>query len=414
MDLAEIQSLGPEARKKELVSQLTLLIGDTVHAISGPHARDLAIALSNQQQLRWSQLLSFIDNVYDPNNTLNSVLTHLRDAIQPNVGAGIKQNGNDWVVSSSFPILQTEPADSTLELAARHPLLSAAIITSKCERALASVAAKSVIDLRLALAGGDAARLAAPATTDSALEDTLEKYRITFDAFQRALNEAVQAQHISENRSAERLRSIEESAKKSATAASESMNSLQKELDDWRQNSQATIDGLRKEVAEYMKIESSISLWRKKANWHTASYILLSAIFVLSLVGISALVIAPISMGYELKYVTEVVRISATQQYLSIALVLIPTLALGWVLRFIARLAMQNMALAHDARQRHTQVTTYLRLLSDPNKPISEKERILALAALFRPIAGSGPDDVNPPTIAELLKEAQDRIQNPK
>jgi hypothetical protein len=95
---------------------------------------------------------------------------------------------------------------------------------------------------------------------------------------------------------------------------------------------------------------------------------------------------------------------------LAIALIAIPTLAIAWLLRFIARLAVQNLALAQDAEQRHAQVSTYLRLLGDPSKPISEKERILALAALFRPLAGQGLDDVSPPTVFDLLKEAQEQI----
>jgi hypothetical protein len=68
------------------------------------------------------------------------------------------------------------------------------------------------------------------------------------------------------------------------------------------------------------------------------------------------------------------------------------------------------VSLAHDARQRHAIIRTYLRLLGDPKKPINEKERILALAALFRPLPGQGLDDVNPPTIADLLKEAQEQL----
>jgi hypothetical protein len=39
----------------------------------------------------------------------------------------------------------------------------------------------------------------------------------------------------------------------------------------------------------------------------------------------------------------------------------------------------------------------------------ADKERILALAALFRPLPGQGLDDVNPPTVADL-EEAQERL----
>jgi hypothetical protein len=100
---------------------------------------------------------------------------------------------------------------------------------------------------------------------------------------------------------------------------------------------------------------------------------------------------------------------SGDQEYLGLGLLIIPALAVAWLLRFIARLAIQNLALAEDAQQRHAQMTTYLRLLGDTRSPIDKNERILALSALFRPLPGQGPDDVNPPTVADLLKEAGEK-----
>ena len=100
------------------------------------------------------------------------------------------------------------------------------------------------------------------------------------------------------------------------------------------------------------------------------------------------------------------VEFSGNKQYFGIGLLLIPTLALAWVIRIIIKVTLQSLSLAQDARQRHTQILTYLRMLGDSTHPISDKERILALSAIFRPLASQGTDDVNPPTVAELLREA--------
>jgi hypothetical protein len=107
-------------------------------------------------------------------------------------------------------------------------------------------------------------------------------------------------------------------------------------------------------------------------------------------------------------------KFSGPEQYFGIALLLIPTLAVAWIIRVVVKVTLQNLSLAQDARQRHTQILTYLRMLGDANHPISDKERILALSAIFRPLSGQGMDDVNPPTVADLLREALDGSTKPK
>lgn len=91
--------------------------------------------------------------------------------------------------------------------------------------------------------------------------------------------------------------------------------------------------------------------------------------------------------------------------YVGLLLVLIPMLGAAWLLRLISRFLNNNQVLADDARHRQVMTQTYLALVADPNSQVTEKDRLIMLNAIFRPLPGAQTDEVAPPTVLDLLKK---------
>lgn len=88
-----------------------------------------------------------------------------------------------------------------------------------------------------------------------------------------------------------------------------------------------------------------------------------------------------------------------------LALLFVPIIGIAWVLRIIGRLVTNSLTLKEDADHRRAMLETYFNLLSDPNANFKDKERILVLNAIFRPLPGHQSEDVSPPTLADLAKD---------
>jgi hypothetical protein len=405
---------GPEEQKKALVRWLGGFLGDNIETFTGPNARDLAVALATQQIERWRRLLAFTDhpNIRADGGTM-SQLAHAKAELFDIAEATTALEPDKATVKSNMPLLTSEPLDSQMDLLARYPTLAMAFILKRSERALKSSGNAAIVQLLAAYNAAEACvierTLASGDEVAKLVEARLEPYNLRATSAEKKVQRAVENLEKAAQDSIDRNYSLAAQLSRSVEQAESLIESLRAKEATWETTKKETLEGLQKEVREFAKIEASIDLWKRKARIHTWNYGLLGLVFGLSLIATTVFVFQS-GRGY----VEGLATVPTDRQALAIALLAIPTLAIAWLLRFIARLAIQNLALAHDAQQRHAQASTYLRLLGDPSKPISESERILALAALFRPLPGQGNDDVNPPTIAELLKEAQERIVKPR
>lgn len=84
--------------------------------------------------------------------------------------------------------------------------------------------------------------------------------------------------------------------------------------------------------------------------------------------------------------------------------VVVPTLAVAWLLRLISRQFITHMLLQEDARLRQTLVRTFLGLQRNKNAEIADKERAHMLEAIFRPLSVTPSSDVNQPSFADIAK----------
>jgi hypothetical protein len=91
--------------------------------------------------------------------------------------------------------------------------------------------------------------------------------------------------------------------------------------------------------------------------------------------------------------------------YVSVAFVLIPAIGAAWLLRLISRFVNANQILADDARHRQAMTRAYLAFVADPDSKVTEKDRLVMLTAIFRPLPGGQAEDVAPPSILDILKK---------
>jgi hypothetical protein len=84
--------------------------------------------------------------------------------------------------------------------------------------------------------------------------------------------------------------------------------------------------------------------------------------------------------------------------------VILPTLAIAWLLRLISRQYITQMALQEDARLRRVLIHTFLSLQRNPDAEMNEKERAHMLEAIFRPLPTTPNGDVNQPSFADIAK----------
>jgi Family of unknown function (DUF6161) len=405
--------------RQQFVEWLNDFLNAEEQNFKGLNAHDLAMGLATQQAGRWQRLLTIFD-VIQRNPGISTVVGHLRQVILGNMPTPtVNKIDNYFVVSSKLPLIRSDVPKEKIEQGQTYPLLAAGILISRCGKKLLEshdqeaarlLVMSSIAESNLILKTEDQLLKPAWDAVDSQLSITQGRV----DSF---LSEAKERMAILERVLAASQETLSKAMSETNNVKAESERAIAEARQHeaaremaWKRERETALIALRSEVAEFSKVETSINLWRTKANWHTFNYIALGVVFGGSLLGTAYIII----FGRMADFISELTNIPADHQFLGIALLTIPTLAVAWFLRFVARLAIQNLSLAHDAQQRHAQINTYLRLLGDASKPISEKERILALAALFRPLPGQGTDDVNPPTIADLLKDALEQVPKPR
>lgn len=90
-----------------------------------------------------------------------------------------------------------------------------------------------------------------------------------------------------------------------------------------------------------------------------------------------------------------------------LAVLTIPAVLYGWVLKNVSRVFVQQMNLADDASHRRALAITWLGLVAEKRFDLSNEERALVLNAMFRPVPPNAQDDGPPAGLLELVKGKQ-------
>ena len=121
---------------------------------------------------------------------------------------------------------------------------------------------------------------------------------------------------------------------------------------------------------------------------------------------------AGIAVGVGAYIYTNIVAIAAdipkdkegVITYHSLVFFIVPVVAVAWLLRLISRFVSTSLQLRDDARHRDAMLKTYLALVGNKDSKVDEKDRLVMLTAIFRPLPGAQSEDVAPPSIMDLVK----------
>jgi len=386
---------GPKnnSERREFVSRLMEIMPRLGVDLSGPNARDIAQGLVVQQSSRWDSLQNILERRHDTaSRYMSDSIRLLRSSV---VGPSIVALGDGVTVKGPLPIISRDFDTEFERTATRFPRLVFAYIIYASRTTVLGLDDRNLIALGLASAIVELRELLAP-EPPSDWELEVARIRELISELQ------IKGKDLIGNLTQSSLNA----EKQIQTIASEEKERKR----EWQVEKRSAVEGIRREALEFAKIESSVHLWKSKARWHLAAFWVSALLFAVTLI------VTPYEiLERGLPFISELAKnFSGDKEYLGLALLIIPALAVAWLLRFVARIAIQNLALAQDARQRDAQIVTYLRLLGDSSQPITKDERVLALSAIFRPLVGQGTDDVNPPTIADLLREAIEKATNQK
>jgi len=380
----------------EVVAWLQKVMPGTYTEFKGPTASDMAAALAAQQGTRWASIFQILykDDLW------KYFVNILQDIVDRSDAPQITNIGDVFVVERSVPLIITNISERMVSQAAQFPEVVLSFVLLKCRRAIRPNAESSILSLLLSSSIADL-RISTWMNNDNNLLKEVNESITRLTGTEKEMK-----------RSATEFSKQVDGASQVVLELSEKSDALLKSLGEsdeqrrvaWEEEKPKIIAGLKREALETARIESSIELWQTKARSHNSVFWIGAGLFAIALIAAATGTIL-----FGVPFVRTVAdNFAGNRQYFGIALLLIPTLATAWVIRFIARITLQNLALAQDARQRHTQILTYLRMLGDSNQSMSKDERILALSAIFRPLSGQGTDDVSPPTVADLVREALD------
>jgi hypothetical protein len=168
-------------------------------------------------------------------------------------------------------------------------------------------------------------------------------------------------------------------------------------------DSQQQVEALKAQMHETNALQTATSVWQHKQTRHRATFGFGLAALALT---IAALVALFLLKAPEL--LAQLPRKSPDNDipYGVVALCFVPIIAIGWILRIGARWITNSLTLGEDAEQRRAMLDTYFSLVGDPNAKMEETDRILILNAIFRPLPGYQTEDVAPPTLLDLAKDA--------
>lgn len=153
--------------------------------------------------------------------------------------------------------------------------------------------------------------------------------------------------------------------------------------------------------SETHAFKSALNTWKDKAERHASAFNWgFSSLCGVVVAGLAGLVywFPPIVEGFA-----RLKKPDGDFPHITILLFLLPMIAVGWLFRIGGKLVTGALILKNDAEQRLALLETYIRLVHDAMA--GREDRTIVLAALFRPLPGHENDDLQPPSLLDLMKK---------
>jgi hypothetical protein len=197
-----------------------------------------------------------------------------------------------------------------------------------------------------------------------------------------------------------RLWNFQETVDQTQVHANETSKQLKNDFTQFVSDEREKLSAFKQSLSEEVKLRSASSLWSGRARWHRF-------VAVISLTAFIGILCAALwYIGTQFKQIVDLLPRDKDShiEYVSVALLAIPAIGIGWGLKVLARFIQNNSILGDDSRQRQAMTRTYLALVADKDSGVTEKDRLVMLNAIFRPLPGTQVDEVAPPTILDLMK----------
>jgi hypothetical protein len=184
---------------------------------------------------------------------------------------------------------------------------------------------------------------------------------------------------------------------------SATLEQLRLTTDQFFKDETEKLSAFKQSLTEEIQLRSASQLWSNRAISHRA---VAGASFLAFILILGAV------LWYGAEHFKEIVAQLPRDkdghiEYVSVALLAIPAIGIGWCLRVLARFIHMNSVLGDDSRQRQAMTRTYLALVADKDSQVTKEDRLIMLNAIFRPLPGSQVEEVAPPTILDLLKKGE-------
>lgn len=228
----------------------------------------------------------------------------------------------------------------------------------------------------------------------------------------RALEEA----KITLGAEIQKLKSLARECTKEFTETRSQLDSIERDYKIFRAtvtDPAAALDGFKASVQEELKLNDARKLWHGSAEQHFRAYCLswvilaiLLVIFPMALISNSETIFGFFRSVGEAVLVDLPENASETAILIAavsrLVLITLPVALYIWLIRIVVRFNMRSLLLMNDANQRNTMLETYLHLVEQDAGV--KADRPLILEALFRRTPGHGPDTIEPPNLADVMK----------
>jgi hypothetical protein len=192
---------------------------------------------------------------------------------------------------------------------------------------------------------------------------------------------------------------------------------MRKERDLWREEREtlridadqlkvdaAVVRAIEQTYREGLKLKAPVEYWTSRARWQTSTAFFSFACFALLVLGYGY-----VAWRIFLPFIADLHSDSNLEPkllVLDLAVVTLPSLAFFWILRLVARVFIQSISRAADARERATLVSTFLALCEDTKTIPSEMERLILIRSVSRPGPGDALEEVAQDTILDQMLSA--------
>jgi hypothetical protein len=336
---------------------------------SGEAAKERATFFRDQQKSFWLGLFGDPSNADNFTSRIFSAVTAALQ--QPDLFTVNYEGGDSFVVRGNIPLLDDERASKAIELFNTKTLAAAIVV--ECRKVFYSHQLAQIFNTELLML---VVNYANGGLSPSEIQPYVARQKVV-------------------------LAGLASDLLKTSSDASDKTANFSRQAADLLKEKSEEFDALKKSVGESIRLGSSATLWRNKATWHQVGFIFWFAVFTAAVCSVG---------WYIIGHISEIAAAIPKDKdgvitYYSLVFFIVPVIAIGWLLRLLSRFINNQLVLLDDAQHRDVMTKTYLALVGDKDSRVDEKDRLVMLSAIFRPLPGAQIEDVAPPTILDLLKK---------